>query len=125
MYSICSFAHAYRLRYVTQKSINVECWREVVQGNLHPVGWSCNHNIPLSVPLDLADHLKDDDCQKEAMEEVAKAEMEGVSVAEEALEVDGYTAVDRIKQGMKVEVDWVGLCFVIYGIQGAVMCMSA
>lgn len=109
---------------MTQKSINVECWREVVQGNLHPVGWSRNHNIPLSVPLDLADHLKDD-CQKEAMEEVAKAEMEGVSVAEEALEVDGYTAVDRIKQGMKVEVDWVGLCFVIYGIQGAVMCMSA
>lgn len=125
MYSVCSFAIAYRLRYVTQKSINVECWHEVVQGSLHQVGWSRNHNIPLSVPSDLVDHLQDDDCRKEAMEEVAKAEMEGVSVPEEALEVDGYTAVDRIKQGMKVEVDWVGLCFVILGVQGVVMCMSA
>ncbi|KAK3889154.1 hypothetical protein Pcinc_006730 [Petrolisthes cinctipes] len=96
-----------RLRYVTQKSINIECWHEVVQGNLHPLGWSYHHNIPLTVPPDLTDHFQDDDCRKVAIEEVARAEKEGVSVPEEALEVDGYTAVDRIKQGMKVEVLFV------------------
>ncbi|XP_071546771.1 scm-like with four MBT domains protein 2 [Panulirus ornatus] len=97
-----------RLRYVTQGSVNVECWREVACGGLHPVGWCSHHNIRLSLPHDLSTVLKDEDSIKEATETVEQAQQEGVSVPEESLDGEGYTAVDRIKQGMKVEVLYDG-----------------
>ncbi|KAG7176228.1 scm-like with four MBT domains protein 1 [Homarus americanus] len=93
-----------RLRYVAPSSVNVECWREVAHGGLHPVGWCGHHNIQLSLPSDLMSELVDEDSIKEAKEAVEQAQREGISVPEEALDVEGYTAVDRVKHGMKVEV---------------------
>ncbi|XP_053634164.1 scm-like with four MBT domains protein 2 [Cherax quadricarinatus] len=93
-----------RLRYITQSSVTVECWHEIANRNLHPVGWCSHHNMNLSLPTDLASVLLNDESIKEAKEAVEQAQKEGTSVPEEALDVEGYTAVDRIKQGMKVEV---------------------
>lgn len=98
------YNHPNRLRYLTQSSINVECWREIAQGGLHPVGWCSTHSIPLTVPPDLSAQLQEEDAKQEAIEAVEEAQKVGVSVPEEALDIDGYTAIDRIKCGMKVEV---------------------
>lgn len=76
----------------------------MARGGLYPVGWCSSHKVQLSVPPDLVSALKDEDSVKQAKEAVAKAEKESVSVPEDALNVEGYTAVDRIKQDMKVEV---------------------
>lgn len=97
-----------RLRYLTQSSINVECWREIAQGGLHPVGWCSTHSIPLTVPPDLSAQLEEESVKQEAIKAVEEAQKVGVSVPEEALDIDGYTAIDRIKCGMKVEVLWEG-----------------
>lgn len=97
-----------RLRYITQSDISVECWREVAHGGLHPVGWCSTHSIPLRVPPELTSYLEQEEAKKEAIKTVEEAQGTGVSVTEEALDVDGYTAVDRIKCGMKVEVLWEG-----------------
>lgn len=69
------------------------------------MGWCNAHSVPLRVPPDLISHLEEEEeAKQEAMKAVEEAQRTGVSVAEEALDVEGYTAVDRIKCGMKVEV---------------------
>lgn len=68
------------------------------------MGWCSTHTIPLTVPPELVSHLEKEEAKEEAMKAVEEAQSTGVSVTEEALDVDGYTAVDRIKCGMKVEV---------------------
>ncbi|XP_064109020.1 scm-like with four MBT domains protein 2 [Macrobrachium nipponense] len=93
-----------RLRYVAQSSVSLEVWKEISSGNLQPVGWSSQHSIPLAPSQELFNSLKEESSVAEAKKAVEEALLTCHSVPEEALEGDGYTAIDRIKQGMKVEV---------------------
>lgn len=93
-----------RLRYVTHPSVNVECWKEVALGGLHPIGWCALHNIEMSPVPDLIDSLIEESELQKAKVAVEEALSHGVSVPGEAFDGEGYTAVERIKQGMKVEV---------------------
>ena len=78
------------------------------------MGWCNSHSIPLKVPPDLSALLEDEEVKQESIKAVEEAEKDGVSVPEEALDVDGYTAVDRIKCGMKVEVSVMKIFSSIY-----------
>lgn len=78
------------------------------------MGWCSTHSIPLRVPPELTSHLEEEEAKEEAIKAVEEAQGTGESVTEEALDVDGYTAVDRIKCGMKVEVSGTMLLFFYY-----------
>ncbi|XP_066941357.1 scm-like with four MBT domains protein 2 isoform X1 [Macrobrachium rosenbergii] len=93
-----------RLRYVAQSSVSLEVWKEISSGNLQPVGWSSQRSIPLAPSQELFNSLKEESSVAEAKKAVEEALLTCHSVPEEALEGEGYTAIDRIKQGMKVEV---------------------
>lgn len=93
-----------RLRYVAQSSVSLEVWKEISSGNLQPVGWSSQRSIPLAPSQELFNSLKEESSVAEAKKAVEEALLTCHSVPEEALEGEGYTAIGRIKQGMKVEV---------------------
>lgn len=78
------------------------------------MGWCNTHSIPLRVPPELTSHLEQEEAKEKAIKAVEEAQGSGVSVTEEALDVDGYTAVDRIKCGMKVEVSGMMLYFTMF-----------
>lgn len=78
------------------------------------MGWCSSHSIPLRVPPDLSALLEEEETKLEAIKAVEEAQKDGVSVPEESLDVDGYTAVDRIKCGMKVEVSVTKPFFPLY-----------
>ncbi|KAG0726744.1 Scm-like with four MBT domains protein 2 [Chionoecetes opilio] len=109
-----SFQHVERS---LESSVLVDQLMEVVEpGHASPGYWlarvvtTCgpllSHAIPLQVPPDLSALLEEEEAKQEAVKAVEEAQQDGVSVPDEALDVDGYTAVDRIKCGMKVEVLW-------------------
>lgn len=75
-------------------------------GGLHPLGWCALHNIEMAPVPDLIDSLIEESELQNAKVAVEEALNHGVSVPGEAFDGEGYTAVERIKQGMKVEVGW-------------------
>ncbi|KAK7055031.1 hypothetical protein SK128_027429, partial [Halocaridina rubra] len=93
-----------RLRYLFPVAINVETWVEVSSGCLHPLGWGSQHSVPLSIPPEVPKELQNESFLTNAKKIAEDAEAQNHSVPEEAFDGNGYTAVDRIRLGMKVEV---------------------
>lgn len=85
-----------RLMYVGDKDRSKEFWCDLTKITVHPVGW-CEANGKTLVP---PDHLKD----VINVSELKLLLEDSKTVPAELLSGEGCTPVDRIKQGVKVEV---------------------
>ncbi|GLH01333.1 Polycomb protein Sfmbt [Gryllus bimaculatus] len=88
-----------RLRYIGQEdNRSNDFWCDLTKVNVHPLGWCFSEGLDLIPPLELKEKLGD---VKTLIDRVFQ---QGKSVPSELLTGDGFTPVDRIKQGMKIEV---------------------
>ncbi|XP_069700276.1 scm-like with four MBT domains protein 2 [Periplaneta americana] len=88
-----------RLRFVGQEEDRTQdFWCDLTKVQVYPLGWCRDHHLRLQPPSELLPKLLD----YEAF--VLRALQNAESVPPELLSGDGFTPVDRIKQGMKVEV---------------------
>ncbi|XP_067002533.2 scm-like with four MBT domains protein 1 [Anabrus simplex] len=87
-----------RLRYVGFEDNRQDFWCDLTKINVHPIGWCKEQGLPLEFPPELQDKVSNSDAVLE------KTIQNAQSIPPELLTGDGFTPVDRIKQGMKLEV---------------------
>lgn len=88
-----------RLRFVGQgEDRTKDFWCDLTKVQVYPLGWCRDHHLHLKPPSELVPKLLD--CEAFVIQALQNAE----SVPPELLSGDGFTPADRIKQGMKVEV---------------------
>ncbi|XP_054258625.1 scm-like with four MBT domains protein 1 isoform X2 [Macrosteles quadrilineatus] len=85
-----------RLRYEGETDRRKDFWCDMTKVVAHPLGWCEANRHTLEPPDCLTDHIN--------VLEVKQKLKDAVSVPPELLSGDGCTPVDRIKSGMKVEV---------------------
>ncbi|XP_046999669.1 scm-like with four MBT domains protein 1 [Schistocerca americana] len=86
----------------------LQFWCDPDKVRVHPPGWGAANGLQLLPPPELLSAAGDDAdvgaLQRAAAEEAQQAAAAVTPVTEELLAGDGFIPVDRIKQGMKVEV---------------------
>ncbi|KAJ8670397.1 hypothetical protein QAD02_001656 [Eretmocerus hayati] len=87
-----------RLRYFGGDDRSLEFWFNLTKEAAHELGWASKNNKKLEPPDIVLE--RSPDCTEKLQEFLSKAK----SIPFEMLSGDGLSIVDRIKQGMKVEV---------------------
>lgn len=88
--------HLLRIKFVGAES---DFWCDIAKTKVHPLGWCGKYDEFIEPPDDINDRYGDN-----IIEIMKDALITGVSVTVEALDNNGLSPIDRIKEGMKVEV---------------------
>lgn len=91
--------HLLRIKFLGAKE---DFWCDISTTKVHPLGWCGKYDELIEPPDDINSRYGDS-----IIEIMKKALLDGQSVTIEALNNKGLSPIDRIKTGMKVEVQHI------------------